>query len=164
MNDTLHRRRFIEQAALGGVGLVLAGHASAADAPSNKVVLGVMGLSRGQAHAGQEGDDVLREAAAFEEPEQHDRAEQGTAVVAGSAEDEGQPDEERLLGQEHVGLDVGQVVGEEDPRQPGDGGADGEGLTLNRKTDSRRQRPPSRPRGWPEDAPERRAATRWSAQ
>ena len=51
MSEQVHRRRFIQQAALGGVGLMLAGQATAADAPSNKVVLGVMGLSRGQALA-----------------------------------------------------------------------------------------------------------------
>lgn len=51
MPETLHRRQFIETAALGGAGLLLVGQASAQEAPSNKVVLGVMGLSRGQALA-----------------------------------------------------------------------------------------------------------------
>ena len=42
----------------------------------------------------------------------------------------GEPDEERLLGQEHVGLDVREVVAEEDAGEAGDDGADDEGLHL----------------------------------
>jgi predicted dehydrogenase len=54
MSNAINRRTFLEGAAVGGVaaGLALAGKASrAADAPSEKVVVGVMGLSRGRALA-----------------------------------------------------------------------------------------------------------------
>src|SRR5262245_3877152 len=87
-------------------------------------------LGRGEADTGEEGDQVLGEAAALEKAQEQERAEDGAAVVAAAAQDEGEPDEERLLGQEHVGLDVGQVVAEEDAGEAGDRRADHEGLDL----------------------------------
>jgi len=52
MTTSIHRRQFISQTALGGAGLAaLTAIASAKEAPSNRVVVGVMGLSRGRALA-----------------------------------------------------------------------------------------------------------------
>jgi predicted dehydrogenase len=54
MSNTINRRTFLEGTAVGGMaaGLALAGKsARAADSPSEKVVVGVMGLSRGRALA-----------------------------------------------------------------------------------------------------------------
>src|SRR5580765_5506849 len=59
-------------------------------------------LGGGQSDAGEEGDEVLGEAAPLEEAEEQHGARDGAAVVAAPAENEGEPDEERLLGQEHV--------------------------------------------------------------
>jgi predicted dehydrogenase len=51
MKPTLNRRDFFNAAALGGSALLLARGARAQEAPSRRVVVGVMGLSRGQAVA-----------------------------------------------------------------------------------------------------------------
>src|SRR5438128_1383519 len=55
-------------------------------------------LRRGEPHARQERDDVLRESAAFEKAEEHGRAEERAAVVATAPEYEREPDKETFLG------------------------------------------------------------------
>ncbi len=48
MPETLNRRQFIDRAALGAAGLAATARlARAEDAPSEKVIIGIMGLSRG---------------------------------------------------------------------------------------------------------------------
>ena len=54
MAASIHRRRFLETSAAGGAAAALAFSSKAllaADAPNERVVVGVMGLSRGMAHA-----------------------------------------------------------------------------------------------------------------
>src|SRR5439155_23747759 len=84
-------------------------------------------LRRGQPYARQERDHVLRDSAAFEKAEEHGGAEEGTAVVAAAPENEREPDEEAFLRQEHVRLDVGEIVCEENAGESRDAGAEGEG-------------------------------------
>src|SRR5438445_239361 len=75
-------------------------------------------LRRGEPHARQERDHVLGESAAFEKAEKNQRAEERPAVVAAAAEDEGEPDEQAFLRQEHVRLDGRGIVREEDAGAP----------------------------------------------
>src|SRR5262249_15740680 len=83
-----------------------------------------------QADSGKERDKILGEAAALEQAEEEDGAGDRAAIVAAAAQDESEPDEERLLGQEHVRLDVGEVVAGEDAGWPGDGGPGDKGLEV----------------------------------
>ena len=87
-------------------------------------------MRRGEPHARQERDHVLGESAAFEKAEKNQRAEERPAVVAAAAEDEGEPDEQAFLRQEHVRLDVREIVREEDAGEPRDARAEREGLDL----------------------------------
>ena len=51
MPETIHRRRFLGQTALQGVALTVAGRAAYAAGANERIVLGVMGMSRGRSLA-----------------------------------------------------------------------------------------------------------------
>src|SRR5262249_29191636 len=84
----------------------------------------------GEWNAREERDHVLGESTALEKAQQHYRAQERAAVVAAAAENEREPDEEALLRQEHVRLDVGEVVREEYPGEARHAGAERKSLHL----------------------------------